>query len=81
MLLEHQVISEPVFPTRGIIAGSSHATFEIAMLVQGELGHILATAPKRGLSIHVDDLSITLTRSTTEELVKDDATVAAMAAG
>jgi hypothetical protein len=79
VILDHQVMSPPVYPTRGIIAGSSHATFEIAMLVQGELGLILDTGPKCGLSIHVDDLYITMNRSCTSELIQDAIKVASLA--
>jgi hypothetical protein len=71
LLLENQVISEDIWPGQGIVAGSSFATFEVAMLVQHELGIIAAQEPKCQLSMHVDDLSFGLTRPTVDELTHD----------
>ena len=52
------------------------ATYEIAVLVQKVLAD-LAPKHRMGLSIHVDDLSVSLTRSTISELVQDVGTATA----
>jgi hypothetical protein len=49
--------SEPVWPTRGIAAGSATATFELWLLVAPALRAIKQSHPTAVLSLHVDDLS------------------------
>jgi hypothetical protein len=55
------IVGRGVVADRGIIAGSSHATFEIAMLVQRQMAAV-ALANQVLASIHIDDLSVTISR-------------------
>ena len=63
------IMAAPVLPGAGIVAGSSMATFEIAMYMQAELG---STVKKHdiGLSVHIDDLSISATAGNGRDLAK-----------
>jgi hypothetical protein len=55
--------SAPVWPTRGIAAGSATATFELWLLLAPALKCIRQAHPRATLSLHVDDLSATITES------------------
>lgn len=52
-------LADPVTPARGIVAGSSSATFEIKLALLGAAAHALQEHPSVGLGIYVDDISLT----------------------
>jgi hypothetical protein len=70
ILFEHDMLAKPVYPKAGLVAGSSMATYEIAVLMQKVLSD-LAPVYQMGISIHIDDLSVSLARSTVSGLVQD----------
>ena len=52
----HGIISDPIFATQGIIAGSSFATFELKLVMIDAGNRHVAQYPNVPLSIYVDDL-------------------------
>jgi len=76
LLGEHNTTAPPISPKKGIVAGSSAATFEIALLLQHALGEI---AEKHGvvISIHVDDLAVEVTADSAQAVVDKTIAVAA----
>ena len=64
------MLAKPVYPKAGLVAGSSMATYEIAVLMQKVLAD-LAPLHRMGISIHIDDLSVSLARTTISGLVQD----------
>jgi len=76
LLCEYDTTSEAIFPVKGIVAGSAHATYEIALLVQQALAGAKQELPECGRSIDVDDLSISVTRRNLDTLIADTTQVA-----
>ena len=76
IVYEHDLITDKIFPKAGIVAGSSMATFEIAVLMQKVLREQIPILGVR-LSLHIDDLSLSIARNTTAKLVTDLAIAAA----
>ena len=75
-LLRVSLVTSKIFPKAGIVAGSSMATFEIAVLMQKLLrGQMPILGIK--MSLHIDDLSLSIARNTTTALIADLATAAA----
>jgi len=69
-------VSDPLWPTRGIAAGSSTATYELWLLLAPALQAIQTAHPTATLSLHVDDLSATTTAPTIESCCTEVARLA-----
>jgi hypothetical protein len=59
-------VSDPSYPTRGIAAGSSTATYELWAVLKPVLDRLAKADPTLIICLHVDDLSVTATDSDTE---------------
>ena len=62
------LLADPVYPAAGIVAGSSMATYEIALYMQRKLGDILAESSAT-FSLHIDDLSVGVTGASVTEVI------------
>jgi hypothetical protein len=60
-------VSAPLWPTRGIAAGSSTATYELWLLLSPALRAIQSAHPAATLSLHLDDLSATIAAPSVED--------------
>ena len=57
ILLDFNIIAEDVWPKSGIVAGSAHATYELAAYTVLALRILTTSWPTSRISLHVDDLS------------------------
>ena len=73
IVFDHDLVAAKIFPKAGIVAGSSIATFEIAVLMQKLLKEQM---PILGIkkSLHIDDLSVSIARNSTAALIENLAT-------
>ena len=60
-LVDGALISDPIFPTIGIGAGSAFATYELVAYVIADLRSIQTNHPQAAISLHVDDLTLQIT--------------------
>ena len=71
---DYGVVADALWPTRGIVAGSAYATFELTAYLVAALRAIQGEHPDASLSMFVDDLSMGV------EADNDEAAVAAIKA-
>ena len=64
------LFSEPIHPTRGIVAGSAFATFELKAYMVDMLRVHTQQHPQTSIIVHVDDITQVTTRRTCDEAVK-----------
>jgi hypothetical protein len=60
-------VSSPIYPTRGIAAGSSTATYELWATLKPVLDRLSKADPTLIICLHVDDLSVTSTSADSDE--------------
>ena len=58
MTADYGVVAHDMWPTRGIVAGSAFATFELTVYLVAALRAIQGEHPDASLSLFVDDLSM-----------------------
>ena len=63
------IAAPELFPTRGIAAGSAHATFELTLYLLAAMRAMKGEHPQHGLSLWVDDLIMRARYSTTRGAV------------
>ncbi len=63
-----EMVSKPIWPTRGIPAGSATAVAELALLLNSAINHLKQAMPKALHYVHVDDISTTISSEKYEEL-------------
>jgi hypothetical protein len=73
------LIAEPIVPKRGIAAGSAFATFELWCLLRSAIMNLQIAHPNSTLCLHVDDLCLTATGETNEEVLIEAESMASMA--
>ena len=62
--------TDALLPSRGIVAGSAFATFELTALLTAALRTLQGENPSAGLSMHVDDLSFRAAHRRREEAIR-----------
>ena len=70
IVLDHGVSTAPVHPSRGIVAGSSFATFELAVFLLSAMREMQQHHPTATLSLFVDDLTFDVIADTAREAVQ-----------
>ena len=73
------LLAEPIAPKRGIAAGSAFATFELWCLLRGAIRNLQVAHPVSTLCLHVDDLCLTATGNSNDEVLCEAASMFSMA--
>ncbi len=73
------LLAEPIVPKRGIPVGSAFATFELWNLLRTAIMNLQIAHPLSTICLHVDDLCLTATRKTNEEVLIEADSMVAMA--
>ena len=58
IVMDYNIVSEPVLPNSGIVAGSTHATYELTMFTVLTMRELQTSFPSSRLSQHIDDISL-----------------------
>ena len=69
LIWDASIVMTELYATRGIVAGSGFATYELSAYTVVELRVIQAAAPGLTLSVHVDDVTLCATAKTKQETV------------
>jgi len=62
------LVTDPIYATRGIVAGSAFACYELIAYMYAATRAVLLTGPT--LSVHVDDISLAVTRANRAHCVR-----------
>ncbi len=73
------LIAEPIIPKRGIAAGLAFATFELWNLFRTAIRNLQVAHPLSTICLHVDDLCLTATGKTDEDVLIEAESMVAMA--
>ena len=67
---DYRVVATPIYPVRGIVAGSAFALDELAAYTIGAIRTTQHRHPMAGISLHVDDFAFDVWAKTVAEAVR-----------